>query len=530
MAGFLDKKNNTNGFFSKAIKKLSSFGMEFDDMVLINSKAIGVNEDKFGWQKDPSNVGGGDYDEYSLFANLSVSDISLRKSISIFDKTYPKKREDLRKIALQDEIEEILDTLCDESIVYDEKNYFCYAHTFDDDTLKPDALKSIQESLLTNFKRMYQYFGFNNDITAWSYFRKFLIDGYLAFEIIYNKDQSEIIGFKELDPVSLEPGLDKEGKRIWKQYKGQYGKERLLYDANVIYISYSNNNNTSRVSYVERLIRAFNILRIMEHSRVIWAVVNSSFKTKFVIPVPGKSKAQRQQSLATLMQNYRENIEFDSDSGELKVNGKPMMPFNKEYWLPSGEAGSPEIETIGGDGPELDDTDSLKYFRGKLIRVSKIPMSRFDMESSGNWTIDPTDVTRDEIKFGRFVTRLRSTFKEIIVKPLWLQMCLDYPELTGDDSFKAQIGVRFNKYNLFEEMREIEILNKKLEFVTSMKDGLVEQDANMNEVKYFSSEFLIKRFLGLSEDDINTNRKMKEIEDKKMKPDDGEDTGGLGGL
>jgi hypothetical protein len=253
----------------------------------------------------------------------------------------------------------------------------------------------------------------------------------------------------------------------------------------------------------------------MEHSRVIWATVNASFKTKFVIPVGGKSKTRARQSLGVLMQNYREQIDFDAESGELKVNGKPMMPFNKEYWLPSGEAGEPTIETIGNDGPDLSDTEALKYFREKLIKVSKIPLSRFDMESPPSWEMNAEGMTRDEIKFGRFITRIRSVFQEIVVKPLWIQMCLDFPELKDDDSFKAQIGIKYNKYNIFEEMKEIEILQKRLDFVTSMKDGLVETDANMNEVKYFASEFLIQRFLGLSPEDLRLNKKLKIIEDQE---------------
>lgn len=94
-------------------------------------------------------------------------------------------------------------------------------------------------------------------------------------------------------------------------------------------------------------------------------------------------------------------------------------------------------------------------------------------------------------------------------------MCLDFPELKEDDAFKAQIGIKYFKYNIFEEMKEIEILQKRLDFITAMKDGLVEQDANMNEVKYFASEFLIQRWLGLSSEDIRLNKKLKEIEDKE---------------
>jgi hypothetical protein len=94
-------------------------------------------------------------------------------------------------------------------------------------------------------------------------------------------------------------------------------------------------------------------------------------------------------------------------------------------------------------------------------------------------------------------------------------MCLDFPELKEDDAFKAQIGIKYHRYNIFEEMKEIEILQKRLDFVQSMKDGLVEQDANMNEIKYFASEFLIQRFLGLSAEDLRLNKKLKDIEDEQ---------------
>jgi hypothetical protein len=95
-------------------------------------------------------------------------------------------------------------------------------------------------------------------------------------------------------------------------------------------------------------------------------------------------------------------------------------------------------------------------------------------------------------------------------------MTLDYPDLMNDDSFKAQVGVKFNKYNVFEEMKEMELLQKRIDFITAMKDGLVDYDPNGNEIKYFSSEFLIRRFLDLSEDDIRSNKKMKDKEQEQL--------------
>lgn len=521
MSGFINRGGSTSNRnpVTKFIKKLSSFGMKYDDLVMKNSRSIGITEDEFGWRYDQANLMGGEYDEYRMFANLSMADVNLRKNISIYDKNYEKKREDLRKFAVADKIEDVLDVLADEAIVYDPKQFFAYPKIFDYELVEDTVNKEIQDAISENYKKIYGYFGFNNDIAAWNFFRKWLIDGFLAFEIIYDVKMKNIIGFKEIDPVTLEPGLDGDGKKIWTQFKGQQNKERTLYDSQVIYLSYSQINSPGRVSYVERLIRTFNILRIMEHSRVIWAVVNSSFKTKFIIPVGGKSKTRAKQSLGVLMQSYREVMDFDMDSGELKVNGKPMMPFNKEYWLPSNDAGQPEIETVANEGPDLSDTDALRYFREEFHKVTKIPLSRFDQESPPSWEMGAEGTTRDEIKFGRFIDRMRTQFQEIIVKPLWQQMALDFPELAEDDNFRQQIGIEYHKNNMFIKMQEMEVLEKQINFIQTMKDGLVDTDAEMNDIKFFSSEFLVRKYLDLSTDDLKLNAKLKAKEDKKMKED-----------
>ena len=478
MAGWL----NRLGPFSAPIKigkmlqDLSAFGMKYDDMVLRNSQGIGIIEDQIGYtQINPFGVA--DDDLWYPFAALSMSDISFKKRIGFFDRSYREKREQLRAFSMQDEIEDILDTLCDEAIVYDSKNYFCHA-----DLLNLDVPENIDKYMNKAFNQIYQYFGFNHDQSAWYYFRKWLVDGYLAFEIIYNDKQDEIIGFKELDPITLVPGVNKQNnKRVWYQFKDIPGKERMLYDSQIIYLSYGSITTASRVSYVERLVRAFNLLRIMEHTRVIWAVTNASYKMKFIIPVGGKSKTRAKQSLAQLMQNYREVVDFDFESADLKVNGKPMMQFNKEYWLPQKDGDSPEIETLANEGPDLSDTDALKYFADKLKLASKIPFSRFDTESPATYEMSAEGLIREEIKFSKFINRLRSSFQEILVKPLFIQMALKFPELKNDDSFKAGISLVYNEENMFAELKELEILTKRVEFISTIKDSFVTTDADMNE-------------------------------------------------
>jgi hypothetical protein len=504
MAGFVDRKGplTTGNPVRKLLMDLSNLGMAYDDMIIRNSRAVGFTENQMGYTMNPM---GSDADDiYSAFAALSLTDTSLKKNISFFDKNYSKKREQLRTFAVQDEIEEILDVITDEAIVFDESNYMAYSE------YNGQISKAIEEEIGDVYNNIYNYFGFNDNASAWNYFRKWLIDGYLAFEIVYNDKQTEIIGFKELDPISLMPGLDTEsGKKVWVQYKGQGVKERKLWDAQIIYLSYSQINSPQRVSYVERLIRSFNLLRIMETTRIIWAVTNASFKTQFTIPVGGKSKTRAKQSLAQLMNNYRETVDFDYESGEIQTNGKPMMPFNKEYWLPSKDGETPEISTIGGDGPDLGDTESLKYFADKLKVASKIPFSRFDKDSPSTYDMDASGMMREEIKFAKFVSRLRSIWQEILVKPLYLQMCLNHPELKNDVAFKAGLGLNFVKDNVFEELKEMELQSKRVDFIGNLKTQLSTMDAEMTEIPYFDLGWLIKRYGGFTQDDLKANERAK---------------------
>lgn len=496
MAGFLDRfgpLGQRRISIGKALQELSSFGMKYDDMLLRNSQAIGVMEDNIGYgQMNPMGYDNEDY--WYPFAALSMADTTLRKSISFFNQNYPAKREELRAFAMQDEIEEILDTLCDESIVYDEKNFFCYPSTIGG----LDMDESMEKDLNKSFNQLYNYFGFTQDQSAWYYFRKWLIDGYLAFEIIYNDNQTEIIGFKELDPITLLPAIDKKSnKRIWYQNKDNPAKERKLFDSQVIYLSYGSISTASRVSYTERLIRAFNLMRIMEVTRVIWATMNSSYRMKFIIPVGGKSKTRAKQSLAQLMNNYREVVDFDFDSGQLQVDGKPMMGFNKEYWMPSKEGEEPEIETLGGEGPELNDTDVMTYFADKLKMASKIPFSRFDKDSPASYEMSAEGLIREEIKFEKFINRMRSSFQEILIKPLYLQMMLSHPHLKNDVNFKNQIALRFNADNMFAELKTMEIQQKRVDFIQQMRDGLTEQDADMNDIPYIPLSLLVDEYMHL---------------------------------
>jgi hypothetical protein len=188
-----------------------------------------------------------------------------------------------------------------------------------------------------------------------------------------------------------------------------------------------------------------------------------------------------------------------------------MMQFSKEYWLPSKDGETPEIESLGGDGPELSDTETLKYFSDKLMLASKIPFNRFNPEEQGTYEIAADGMLRDEIKFSKFINRLRSIWEEILVKPLYIQMVLDHPELEDDYNFKSNLSIKFNKENVFEEMKMMELATRRIDFIQNVRDGLIETDEDMNDVPYFNLDYLVSRFGGFTQDELKANRRYKEI-------------------
>ena len=505
---------------SKILSSLSHYGMNYDDEVLNNIHAIPA--DKSLQPKEDLLL------NQSLYGGMMNNwRVKGEEDKDFKEKTLEQKREILRKMAMQPELEDILDVMANECIVYDDDEAYI-AQPFIDtgltQQLTEKSAEEIRNAVDACFYKIYMLLNWKRN--AWDDFKRYLIDGVISYEIIYDslENPHSIIGIIDIDPATLTREI-KNNTTYWVQFKGVQGKERYLLDAQVIYIKYEDSGVSSRQSYLERLIRPFNLYRIVEQAQVIWTVTQSSFKTKFTIPINGMNKAKGMQTLSQAMNRYKEDISFNVDTGELMVNGKVNMPFNKEYWMPENEAGTPQIETIVDNGPQLNDSDQIKYFLSNLYKMSKIPESRFDKEAQATWFgSDPTQQLRDEINFSRFVTRLRNNFAEILLKPLRIQLTLNIPDIKNDKRILDSVSLHFNSYNEFNEMMDMEIMTKRVEFIGTMKDSLVIMDDKGEEEPYFDPEFLIIKYLKMSDADLELNRKMKE-EKKRKKAAGGDENG-----
>lgn len=517
LSGQAEKKQSK---VSKILYSLSHYGMSYSDQVMKNIRAIPA--DKSLQPKDDLLI------NQSLYGGMLNNWRQKGEEDKDFkEKTLEEKRGKLRKLAGQPELEDILDVMANECIVYDDDEAYI-AQPFIDTGLTQQLTEKSAEELRnavdTAFYKMYMFLEWKKN--AWDDFKRWLIDGVLAYEIVYDdlENPHSIIGIIDIDPVTLTKVI-KNGTTYWVQFKGIQGKERWLLDIQIIYIKYEDTGVTERQSYLERLLRPFNIYRIVEQAQVIWTTTQASFKTMFTIPVNGMNKAKGMQTLSQAMNRYKEDISFNVDTGELTVNGKVNMPFNKEYWMPENEAGTPNIETLVDNGPQLNDSDQIKYFLSNLYRMSKIPESRFDKEAQATWFgADPTQQLRDEINFSRFVTRMRNTFAEIILKPIRIQIALNIPDIKNDKRILDSISLHFNSYNQFNELAEMEVMTKKVEFIGTMKDSLVITNDEGEEEPFFDPEFLILKYLKMSEADLELNKKMKE-EKKLKKAASGSDNG-----
>lgn len=517
------------GKFSKLLTTLSRYGMTYTDQVLKNMQAVPAdrnlqNKEDIGYHQSL----------YQGWDNSWTPKKEEDKSYS--EKALIEKVRVLRKMATQPELEDILDILANECIVYDNDESYIATPFMDTaliQELNEKSAEEIRRCVDTSFYKLYMLLDFKRN--AWSLFKRWLIDGVLAFEIVYDdlEHPKSIIGIIPIDPTIITRKVDQDGTEKWIMFKDMVGLERTLLSSQIIYVKYSERDDgVDRQSYLERLIRPFNIYRIIEQAQIIWTTTQASFKMMFTIPVAGMNKARGLQTLQSAMNRYKEEITFNSETGELLTNGKVNQIFNKEYWMPENENGKPEIETLVDNGPQLNDSDQLTYHLNKLYKISKIPLGRFDKDAQATWFgSDPTAVLRDEINFGRFVNRLRATWSEIILKPLRIQVSLSIPDIKNDKRILDAISLRFNTYNQFTEMMEIEIDTKRVEFIQTMHDSLTTQDDEGNDVSFFSQKFLVLKYLKMSEADLELNEKYlleEKFKKKSGNNEEEEDTTGAG--
>lgn len=528
-----------NRAFEKNLLNLSALGIKWNSSLI---KQIRTNDD-FDAANDTGlgNVNRSMFAGDDLFTRQYENLAGNNKFIAFYDQTYQMRRDFLRKFALQGEIDYVLDTIADEVIVNDEMHYFAYPNTKQLRTiLKPEHGKKIVDEINSAYRRIYHMFHFNESNDAWHYVKKFLVDGFLAFEIIYSDKKSnknfasDIIGFKELDPITLQPEIriNSNGQeyKVWVINKGDKQNERELLDTNIIYISWAKTNFVSHFSYCERLIRSFNMLRTLENSRIIWNIQNAQKRIKIVVPIGTESDQVAKTRLRQLEAYYKEDIVVDNMSGEITVNGQPKFSFAKTMVFPSKEGTTTEISEIGIEGHDMNSTEQLKWFWQRFMIESKLPKDRFNMIFDGSEMSaipDNSNMTREEYRFSLFINQIRDIFQEIVLKPTWLQFSLHNPSFAGNDVIKNALGLDFVEENIFKLGKENAVLQISSTIIQTLS-GLNGSDGK----PVFPMKYLCQKYLNINDDEwklIDKMRKQEEDEAQKSAAQGGGMDSGFGG-
>jgi len=520
MAGFF----NNNGQMG-ARNPLNKINSNYDGLLIKNSQAIGYIEGEL-----KRRTGSGYGDNY-MDATIALSDTTSRyrtKTLAFFQLDYDVKVEKLRDMAANSEIDFVLDNISNDVIVYDEHNRFCYPADLRKALKSRPGVRSLKDqyineeqlmdSYLDTFDDIYSAWGFDNGISAWKFFYQYLIEGRLAFEIIYDdvNKPTKIIGFKELNAGTLYPIVQQEsnGDAIlsWMQRDVTTNGFKTLSDNQIIYLQYSTHHKTKRISFVESMVRSFNVLRLVEYSKVLWHLMYSAIRLNTKVPIGTKTIDRAREEVREYLNLFKEDIHFNQDTGEMLVDGQPKLHYYKNYVTPVNKSGEGiSVEPMSFDGPDLQDSQLLNYFFKKLKLDSKLPFSRWDYnEGGGSYLLGPDSVSREEITYGKFISRLRTGFSEIITKPVYIQMCLNNEVLKKNARIRNMIGIKYNDDKLLERIKMAEIHEKGAKTVSSLYE-LKEKEEN----SYFDLDFLVKKYMDVNEEDIAENQKYKDT--KKFK-------------
>ena len=484
----LNSAVENKGLFSRILRNLSNYGMNYDDMIIRNQVGVGINEDPYAARGNSM---------YDFFSQRAVASVLNRKSIPYLDKSYPDKRRILREYSIKDEIRDFVSAIADESIVYNDTKDFCSPSP-----LSSDYSQDIKDKYQEFFEKIYNKFGFSDSVTAYNMMKDFLIDGYLAIELVWDDKKKNIIAFNRLRPETIVPAYEPNVGHLWIQFPEDPQLRRIFLDSQIVFISYSTQNDFSETSYVEGLIKPYNQLKILEQTRIMFNIMNATIYQKFTIPIKGLSRQKAEEQIGQLIQDYSEEIEFDDTLGTIQINGAKHIPYNKQVWFPDGDAGTPNMELVGPTGHDLNEDGMLKWFHMALKRASRIPINRFEAESGGGtFVADQAGMTNDEVKFHNFIGRLRANYKEIIVKPLKLQMLVEFPELREDDVVMNEMDIDFNSNQIFEEWKKINNLAKRAEAIGTLT-GIMN-----GEKPYFHIEWIMDHVFKLTPEEKAENQK-----------------------
>jgi hypothetical protein len=247
------------------------------------------------------------------------------------------------------------------------------------------------------------------------------------------------------------------------------------------------------LSYIHKALKPMNQLKMVEDALVIYRMARAPERRVFYVDVGNLPKAKAEQYLKEIMNRYRNKLVYDASTGEMRDERKHMTML-EDFWMPRREGGKgTEVTTLPG-GQNLGQMDDVLYFQKKLYKSLNVPISRLETDQNGFNMGRQAEITRDELKFFRFIERLRKKFSDLFAELLKTQLILK-GVITKDDWEMINPNIRFDfrKDSYFTEAKENEMLNTRLSLITAADPYLG---------KYFSKNFIQKKILRMSDDEI----------------------------
>lgn len=416
------------------------------------------------------------------------------------------------------------------------------SHTENGEVLKIvlDNLKqpeTIKKKIIEEFNNIQKMLNFSN--LADDLFKRWYIDGRIYYHVIVN-DKDPKKGIQELryiDPRKIRKVREvqkdrdpKTGANIIKSLAEYYvyndrGTTTQTFTSNVtqglriapesiinVNSGLMDAKNTFVISYLHKAIKALNQLRMIEDAVVIYRISRAPERRIFYIDVGNLPKGKAEQYIRSIMIQYRNKLVYDASTGEIRDERKHMSML-EDFWLPRREGGKgTEITTLPG-GQNLGEMDDVKYFQKKLLNALNVPVSRLEPNDGGVMGLGrTTEVTRDEVKFAKFVNRLRNKFAQIFDHALRLQLVLKGICTTEEwDEFRESIYYDFIKDNNFTEMRDAELLRERVNTAT-MLDPFIG--------RYYSTAWVRKNVLQMTDEEIEQMQKEIEEEGPPVQPGD----------
>lgn len=434
-----------------------------------------------------------------------------------------------REMAMQPECDNALEDIVNEAIVVNNQSPL---NIILDDI---DEGKGLKDRIREEFYNVLKLLDFNN--LAYDIFRQWYIDGRLFYHIMIDekKPRDGIKELRKIDPRKIKKirekvsELDKRtNMKVEKGYQEYYiyHPKGITSQSNQTAIKISKDSichitsglidpgNKMILGYLHKAIKPLNQLRTLEDATVIYRLSRAPERRIFYIDVGNLPKMKAEQYLADMMSKHKNKLVYDASTGEIRDDRK-FMTMMEDFWLPRREGGrGTEITTLPG-GQNLGEMDDVDYFRRKLYKSLNVPITR--MESENQFNLGRTsEVTRDELKFTRFIERLRARFTHLFDNLLEIQLVLkgvinrkQWKELRED------LYYDFPQDNYFTELKSAEVLTERLRLM-----GEVEQYVG----KFYSLDWVRKNVLQMSEEEIrDMDKQIKKEESDEDSPmsDDG---------